>query len=354
MSKLALIGLHNLHLMQFLYKYTDVLDAQGISYDVLYWDRDMDDTIKVKPFKGRKIAYRYKMSNYQPKYKKIGRFLGCIAYMTKIIRENKYDHIILLTTQTALPLYVLSRTVRKAKYIYDYRDLTFEKIGLCKAYIQKMISQSYFTAISSLGFKEAIANSPKLLLSHNVSQLKYEPIEKTPSDDLRLVFWGMIRQLEWNKKICDAFGNVPGIKLTYHGEGDYKELNTYCQEKAYKNIQFTGRYTTDQIPMFVQNTDILLNLYENDGKQKLATTVKLYDGIRYGLPMLITRDSHMAELMKDNPAVFAMDVNAFDLKSLKEWYQGLDGNTYYYQKELQRIQQDDEVFAKKLMAFVEE
>lgn len=354
MSKLALIGFHNLHLMQFLYKYTDVLDAQGVCYDVLYWDRDIDDDIKVKPFKGRKIAYRYKMSNYQPKYKKVGGFLGCIAYMTKMIRENKYDHMILLTTQTALPLHVLNRTVRKSKYIYDYRDLTFEKIGLCKAYIQKMISQSYFTAISSLGFTAVIGESSKLLLSHNVSRLKYEPIEKIPSDDLRFVFWGMIRQLEWNKKICDTFGNVPGIKLTYHGEGDYRKLALYCQEKAYRNIQFTGRYTTAEIPAFVQKTDILLNLYENDEKQKLATTVKLYDGIRYGLPMLITRDSHMAELMKDNPAVFSMDMNAFDLKSLKEWYQGLDEKTYYYRKELQRIQQDDEVFAKKLMAFIEE
>lgn len=353
MSKLALIGLHNLHLMQFLYKYTDILDEKGISYDVLYWDRDMDDTIKEKAFKGKKIAYKYQMSNYQPKHKKIGGFLGCILYMAKIIRKNKYDHIILLTTQTALPLYVFSRTVRKSKYIYDFRDLTFEKNSLYKTCIEIMISRSYFTSISSLGFKRVIGENSKLLMSHNVSRLKYERIKKMPSDNLRIVFWGMIRQLEWNKRICDAFGNASGITLTYHGEGGFKTLEEYCQKKNYKNIQFIGRYTTDEIPNFVQNADILMNLYENDGKQKLATTVKLYDGIRYGLPMLISRNSHMAELMKDNPAVFVVDMNAFDLKSLREWYQGLDEKTYYYQKELQCIQQDDEVFARKLMGFIE-
>lgn len=42
MNKIAIVGFHNLHLMQFLYKYTDIFDKNNISYDVLYWDRDMD------------------------------------------------------------------------------------------------------------------------------------------------------------------------------------------------------------------------------------------------------------------------------------------------------------------------
>ena len=47
--KLAIVGFHNLHLMQFLYKYTDIFDKHGIDYDVIYWDRDMDSTIKYNP-----------------------------------------------------------------------------------------------------------------------------------------------------------------------------------------------------------------------------------------------------------------------------------------------------------------
>ena len=38
-----------------------------------------------------------------------------------------------------------------------------------------------------------------------------------------------------------------------------------------------------------------MNLYENDKQQKAALTVKLYDGIRYGLPMIIAKDSYMEE-----------------------------------------------------------
>lgn len=79
MNKIAIVGFHNLHLMQFLYKYTDIFDKNNISYDVLYWDRDMDPNLKCKAFKGNSISYRYKMSNYQPKAKKIHGFVGCIS-----------------------------------------------------------------------------------------------------------------------------------------------------------------------------------------------------------------------------------------------------------------------------------
>lgn len=352
MAKLALIGLHNLHLMQFLYKYTDILDAHDIDYDVLYWDRDKDDSIKVKPFNGRKFAYRYRMSNYQPQYTKIRGFLGCVHYLGRIVRENRYDHIVLLTTQTALPLYVFSRTVRKSKFIYDYRDLTFENNSICKAIIKKMVSRSKFTAISSLGFKEVLGESSKYLMSHNVSKLTHENIAKTFSENLRLVFWGIIRQIEWNKKICDILGNVSGVTLTYHGEGEYQEMKQYCSEKGYDNIQFTGRYTIDQIPSFVRNADVLLNLYENDYKTRLTTAVKLYDGFRYSLPMLVSKGSYMEELMKDNQAVMSTDLETLNLNDIKKWYLKLDKSTYYY-KELQQIQADDRLFTEKVMAFIQ-
>ena len=40
MGKIAIVGFHNLHLMQFLYKYTEILDRHNVEYDVLYWERD--------------------------------------------------------------------------------------------------------------------------------------------------------------------------------------------------------------------------------------------------------------------------------------------------------------------------
>ena len=49
----------------------------------------MDSNLKCKAFKGNSISYRYKMSNYQPKAKKIHGFVGCMRYFCKIIKKNK-------------------------------------------------------------------------------------------------------------------------------------------------------------------------------------------------------------------------------------------------------------------------
>ena len=69
MGKIAIVGFHNLHLMQFLYKYTEILDRYNVEYDVLYWERD-EVKYPIK-FNGTPIKYSYITSNYMPKWKKI-------------------------------------------------------------------------------------------------------------------------------------------------------------------------------------------------------------------------------------------------------------------------------------------
>ncbi len=75
----------------------------------------------------------------------------------KVLDEGAYHKAILFTTQAALPMYLFSSKVRKQiRYIYDYLDLTYEKNPVLKKIIKKIIDSSYFTAISSLGFKEVL------------------------------------------------------------------------------------------------------------------------------------------------------------------------------------------------------
>lgn len=116
----------------------------------------------------------------------------------------------------------------------------------------------------------------------------------------------------------------------------YRRTQKHCEK--YHNIVFIGRYTVDQIPSFVEQTDVLLNLYENDEQQKLAMTVKLYDGIRYGLPMLISKGSYMGELMQTNDFVYVTDVDEFDIEAFKSWYQSLNKEYYPYSSEYLQIQ----------------
>lgn len=354
--KLAIVGFHNLHLMQFLYKYTDILDHAGIEYDVIYWDRDMDPTIKYKKFEGTPIAFQYKMSNYQPKYLKLIGFIKCIRFAKKKIKEGQYNRLIFLTTQTILPLFQTAMKYSN-RYIYDYRDITYEKLAVGKGRIQKLIMNSYMTAMSSMGFKEITGDSPKIIMAHNCSGMDFIPVKKNTSDKIRVSFWGIVRQVEFNKRICDLFGSDSRFELIYHGEGYVDALEEYCTEKGY-GVIFTGRYSSQEIKAFASNTDILLNLYENDDKQTLAMTVKYYDAVRYGLPMLVTEGSYMENRVKGNNAVFLVNIERVTADEILKWYLSLECDDTItrnlYEAEIEEIKADEDRFERTLLDFVKE
>lgn len=353
MGKICLIAFHDLYLMQFLYKYTEILDANGIKYDVIYWEREGGAKI-ARPFNGNAIRYSFKTSYYGSKLAKVKGYLLYINFVKKTLSEGHYDKVILFTTQAALPMYLFSRKIRKnIPYIYDYRDLTYEKNPILRKIIRNIINNSYFTSISSMGFKEVLGDSEKYLLSHNCSEeLTYCPVEKKCGEKVRIVYWGMVRQVDFNREIIDLFGNDPRFEIVYHGAGHTDELEKYCHEKKYANIIFTGKYTTDEIPNFVSHTDILMNMYENDWQQKLATTVKLYDGMRYGLPMIITKGSHMENLMRGQNYVFSLDPQSDSADIVYQWYIKLSRRENVYSDEIQSIRADDEAFKNRLLAFV--
>lgn len=351
LAKIAIVGFHNLHLMQFLYKYTDILDKNNIDYDVLYWNRDGIEYDK--KIKGGMIGFKYLTDNYVSKWKKINGYLKAQKFFSQTIKKNKYEKIILLTTQTAIALSWLSLTRYKNMYIYDYRDITMERNPVYKKIVNTLIKNAAFVAISSKGFIPIIGynNDNKYVISHNCSNLLYNHHKKSNKFPIKIVFWGMVRQIEYQKKICDFFGNDERFKIFYHGEGMTDILKKYCDDKEYENIFFSGRYFTEEISGFAKNTDILLNLYENDKKQEYALTVKLYDGLRYGLPMMVTKDSYMDSYIGKEKFKYSFSFDKLD--ELIEWYMDLSDNEIEIseQRMIRKILKDEKKFTERLLEF---
>lgn len=351
MGKIAIVGFHNLHLMQFLYKYTEILDRHNVEYDVLYWERD-EVQYPIK-FNGTPIKYSYITSNYMPKWKKVLGYLKCRRFFINQIKKNKYDKIILLTTQTAIALSLLVLARYKERFIFDFRDLTMEKLPPYKAVEMQLIKHAAFVSISSPGFIEFLPSKGDYVLSHNCKNLFVNKKDMSKDEPIRLTFWGMVRQEAFQKRICDKFGNDNRFVLSYHGEGCTEQLAEYCQEKGYSNICFTGRYYLEDIENFVADTDILLNLYENEGKQEHALTVKLYDGIRYQLPMIVANNSFMQRYLKDYSFALPVALDTMKNDHIIEWYRSLEQTRI--QKEMdsfsKKIANDDASFAKRVLEF---
>lgn len=334
---------------QFIYKYTDILDAAGTSYEVIYWNREGDDV----PEKPNWIAYNKRVNTFQPFYKKITHFIGFTFFMKKVIKDRKYDKLIILTTQTAIPLYF---TLKKysGNYIFDYRDITYENHKIYKRMVDSIIKCSYFTAISSEGFLETLSPSDKFVISHNTRNFDFQEIKKNPSDKIRVVYWGMVRQPQFNFLICDLFANDERFELYYHGAGYHEEVRLYCEENNYSNVHITGAYNLNDIEKFVANTDIILNMYDNDRQQKPAMTVKFYDSLKYGIPMIVNEGSYMADIVEKNKLGYVVNLyedNVCD--KLYSDYTNFDYECYIMALKRYRsvIQHDNNEFIKMLNQF---
>lgn len=349
---IGILGFANLRIMQYLNKYTDILDKHNMEYEVVYWNRDMDN--EEYSFNGKVISFDYALNTYQPFYKKIVAFIKYSIFMLKTIKEKKYDKLIVLTTQTAIPLYRLLLRKYKDKYIYDYRDITKEKYGFYKKMVKKLIANSSFTAISSFGFKKVIGESNKFIMSHNCSNLVMDECKYEPKEKIHIAFWGIVRNPEYNKKICDLLGNDKRFTLIYHGTGAYTKIRDYCNEKGYKNISCTGRYNREQIKSFADNTDIILCAYPNDGIMDLAMPVKVYDAVRYAKPLILGTDLYMTDYMKCYNISFELDITNFNTgDELYAWFSKLDKTKLI--KDLARlcdnVTDDDMIFEKELICF---
>lgn len=358
---IGIIGFCDLCYMQYLYKYTNILDSIHIQYDVIYWNRDIhfQDTVS---FTGTAVPFRYAIDTRLPFRKKISGFLKYAIFMRKKIKTQKYDKLIILTTQTAIPLCDLLLWKYKGKYIYDYRDITQEKSSRIYAYLVRLLYKySFATMISSKGFLQAlrIPEAENSIMSHNRQfSCRHSTFTAVISkkDPIRVVYWGIVRQVEHNKKICDIFGNDSRFDVTYHGSGFDQELSEYCQTHGYTNIQFTGKYSQDAIPRFVAETDLVLASYENDVEQKPALPVKLYDAVYYHIPMLVTDESYLATFTKGLHGVFCIRLNDSNTitDQIYTWYHSLKAdavNQDFNQLE-EQIYADDLIFERKLRSFL--
>lgn len=355
---IGILGFNDLHLMQYLYKYTNILDNAGVPYEVIFWDRSpRKESVE---FAGSAVSFKYPLNTYLPFHRKILGFLKYAHFMRKKIKERKYERLIILTTQTAIPLFDLLIGKYSENYIYDYRDITKEKFLPFKKIVQALVKHSYKTGISSEGFLPVIGlkGNKKIIVVHNTQCIckssKYT-VNISKKSPIRIVYWGMVRQVEFNKKVCDIWGSDERFLLIYHGDGYYQEINDYCIEMGYKNISFTGKYTTSAIPNFIKETDILNCLYENDDIQQCAMPVKAYDAIHYRLPVLVASYSHVANYFKGTTGVLGISVD--DSSNIPEkvynWYSSLDQEmieTAYREKETE-IYKNDIKFANILKHF---
>lgn len=356
---IGIIFIGDLKYCPYLNRYTESLESSNTKYEVLYWNREGSN----KMFPENYIGYVKKSRLNKSIYHKIFDFIGYKLWLNIKLKRTKYDKLIVLSTLSGIISFEFLVNKYKDKYIFDIRDYSYEHNRIFYLIEKKIIENSYFTCISSEGFKNFLPQDYTYLSVHNFNVKDIHSIEnfskKSKGQKLNLVWMGAVRYFSHQKKIIDKLKNDPRFNLIYHGSGaDLDEYVKYCNDKKVKNIVFTGEYSNVQKHNLIAGADIINNSYMTSKimEVKYAISNKYYDGIIYKVPQLVEEDTYKATKVKTNGLGVAIDPDDNDFADkLYNYYFSIDEKAFNSScdKELSKLLSEDYTYESSILKFIE-
>ena len=286
--------------MPYLNFYLGQLNCKTNDIHLLYWNRDGKKEKIPENVKCHEFAYI--MQDDIPKINKLRGFAKYKKYAIALIRQERPDFIIVLHS---LPCILLSKVLLsefRKKFIFDYRDYTYENFYPYRKIIYRLINFSKATFISSDGFRQKLPAAENIYISHNISTdplLRRLEAKHFVSIPIRVGFWGFIRHEQLNRLIIYRLANDRRFELHYFGrkQAIANSLEKYANQLNAKNVFFHGSYSPGEQDQFAKKIDIIHNIYSNTEapSQLFAMTNKYYDGLIYRLPQLCMCGSYMGE-----------------------------------------------------------
>lgn len=343
--RILLLGFSKIKYMPYANFYLQSIDCNRHDVHFLYWNRDLkpEDTSKLGNITLHEFCAEQK--DQANRLSKIKSFLAYRQYAKKVLKADSYDFIIILHTMPGILLSDILKKSYKDKFVFDYRDSTYERVGIFKRWIGNVITASRYTFTSSDGFCRFFPESEKekIYISHNLSKedLLHRNYQKNPSERIRIAFWGFIRGEALNRKIIERVAADPRFELHYYGREQQVALNLkeYAANISAKNIYFHGEYIPSDRYEFIRETDMIHNMY-GDTNAMLAMGNKYYDGMVFYIPQICMSGSHMGQLAAKNGIGFQCDpADENFTQNIYDYYQGIDMECFARKcnGELQRI-----------------
>lgn len=350
--KILILGFTKLAYMPYMNIHLELLRKLNAEIHLVYWNRDGKPDIN---FPEGVICHEFNLhqKDEQPKWSKIKNFLKYSTFVKKILSAEKFDRIIVLSTIPAVLLTNILMIKYKRKFIFDYRDVTFEQLPIYRFIVGLIAKCSSMTLVSSNAFRKFLPPLDNIYTSHNILLDALEKREIRCSQPriqqpIRVRYWGLIRHKQVNCRIIDALTNDKRYELHYHGrmEDVALDLQNYCHKNKITNVFFHGSYLPNDRYQYIESTDILHNMFDNDVIMQPAMANKLYDGIVHYIPQICSRGSYMGEIVTENGIGMALDPEqprfADDLYS---FYSSIDWKSFKSNadKLLNKVISEDEV-----------
>lgn len=334
--KILIMGFTKIKYMPYINFYLENISKEN-DIHILYWNRDLKDEVISEYSDFVLHEFRCYQEDDVSKFSKIGSFIKYRKYASRIIKQEKFDFVIFLHSLPGVLIYDTLLKKYKHKYIFDYRDSTYESCPPFKSVIGNLVKYSSATFVSSDAFRRflPVEYKDKILTSHNMlmDSLFHRDEKKKygiESEKIRIAFWGFIRHEEINRELIKKITADSRFELHYYGREQQVALNLkkYAKEIAASNVFFHGEYRPEERYEFVRSTDIIHNVYK-DSNTMLAMGNKYYDAAIFYLPLMSMEGSFMAETAEK--AQIGFSVNPYDddfTDKLCEAYKSVDRSEF--------------------------
>lgn len=355
--KIGLLTGANLYFCPFAKIYTEILDAENLEYDVVAWNRiDVGETGAIfyqQPFPyatGNRLKWLY----YYIKYS---------FFLKKLIKQNKYDKLIIFGPQVGLFMTQFLHKYYYKKYCFDYRDIFIEqKVPRLFRYL---LNNSNLNVISSNGFKVCLPKGYNYVLSHNFNINNVLNSLETNNFKNKILFKrevitittiGQIRDYEQNNEIMNAVCNNEKFLVKFIGNPGKVGalLKRNAEDSEQKNVVFYGFYEKTEELGLLEDADFINIYYPKRITHSTAISNRFYNALMLRKPMIVTKNSIQGSYVEKYNLGLAID-NCSDLEQqISSYIECFD----YHQFEencntlLKEMVRDYDDFKKELMNFI--
>ncbi len=213
----------------------------------------------------------------------------------------------------------------KNKYIYDYRDYTYEKYLFFAKRIEKIANNSFLTCFSSKGYLNYFSKIDNYYISHNISneERKVELVEDLKKKKkICIGFLGYVRYFDLNTRLIDAFANNSNYFLMYAGSAFTDcDLPLYCKNNNVNNVEFYGSYENNQKPILYKSIDIINSVYSLGSPEvREAIPNRVYDAALFKKPIMVAQGTYLAQIVEQYGLGLQVDPFGDDVLSTVETY----------------------------------
>lgn len=314
--KVLIVGFSQVRYMPYIYFHLDKYKNETI--DLVTWSRDGSKDIELDEYN---ISSHYEFDGLiksEAKNTKIFKFYQFRKFVKRILEKSKYDRIVLLHTFPAVLLSDILIKGYKERYVFDYKDITYEKFSFFKNIIAKLVINSKYTLVSSKGFLQYLPDSDRIFISHNIMQDDLENRYKAKRIHVKknISFWGMIRDYSVNESLLKQIKGMDNVRLIYYGtiNETATRLKEYVANEEIVNVEFKGTYQNSDRKKFTHEVDFIHNMYStSDYNMNLAMSNKFYDGIIFHIPQICSKGSLMGDLVEKHRIGIAVDIDKENL-----------------------------------------